>query len=147
MGRSARTRRSVPGQRQGFRRSSNATVAGDPRDHAGMDGDRLPDDAMDALAECVRSVVARQRTAPDDELFIWTKNYGDHGDVHLKLPSGPPCGWEVDAVRVRAGSQPAYDVVVAMWTHEEGRSDLSLEVDVRLDGDGWVAKSRQLHVL
>jgi hypothetical protein len=33
------------------------------------------------------------------------------------------------------GSPPTYDVVVAMWTHEEGRSDLSLELDLRLDGD------------
>jgi hypothetical protein len=112
-----------------------------------MDADRLPDDAMDALAECVRSVVARQHAAPGDDLFIRTRDYGEHSRVHLGLPPGPPRDWEVDAVCVHAGSQPTYDVVVAMWTHEEGRSDLSLDVDLRLDGDRWVAKPRQLHVL
>jgi hypothetical protein len=69
-----------------------------------MDQDRLPDDAIDALAECARSVVARQQTAPEDDIFIWTRGYGSHGD-------------------------------------------LSLEINLRLDGDRWVAMPRQLHML
>jgi hypothetical protein len=112
-----------------------------------MAADELPDDAMDALVRCVRSVVARQQTDPGDELFMWTRDYGDHGDVHLVLPPGPPGSWDVDAIGVTAESRPRYHVVVEMWTREEGRSDLSLEVDVwRVEGR-WVARPRDLHVL
>ncbi len=111
-----------------------------------MDEDRLPEEALEAVVECVRSVVARQHAAPDDELFTWTHDYGRYGDVHLVTPERSPADWDIDAIRVTAASRPTYDVVVGMWTEEEGRSDLSLVVDVSLEGDRWVAEPRDLHV-
>jgi hypothetical protein len=129
------------------RRPRQHSVASAHRDHPSMALDAFPDDAMEALAACVGAVVARQRTDPEDEIFTCTRHYGNLGDVTLTLPPGPPRGWEVDAVRVAAASRPRYDVVVAMWTREEGRSDLSLEVDLCSDGHRWVAVPRLLHVL
>jgi hypothetical protein len=109
--------------------------------------DRLPAEALESVAECVRSVVARQRTDPKDAFYTWAHDYGDFGDVDLVVPHGSPSDWDVDAVRVRAQDRPTYDVVVGMWTKQEGRSDLSLVVDVEHDGSRWVAAARDLHVL
>jgi hypothetical protein len=57
-----------------------------------------------------------------------------------------PHTWRLDAVRVTAENAPRYHVAVEMWTHEEGPSDLTLEVDVWRDDDRWATMPRDLHV-
>ena len=108
--------------------------------------DRLPADALETIAARVHDVVTRQHTDPGDDLFTWTRDYGAFGDVHLVVPPGPPGEWDVDAVRVTAERGTTYDVLVGMWTEEEGRSDLSLDVELRLEATGWTAIARDLHV-
>ena len=109
--------------------------------------DRLPAQALESIAECVRSVVARQRADPNDPFFTWTHRYGDFGDVYLEVPEGSPDEWDIDAVRVKVQDRATYDVVVGMWTEQEGRSDLSLVIDVEHDDARWVAVARDLYVL
>jgi len=107
---------------------------------------------LDAVADAVRAVVTRdaKRLAtiarrPDD-LYLWTHGYGRHGSVDLVMPPGPPSQWQVESTDV-AGKRGMH-VVVPMWTRQEGRSDLSLELELHDAGSGeWAAAILDLHVL
>jgi hypothetical protein len=121
----------------------------------GLNGTALTRGQVHAVAEVVRAVVERDEKAlgvfPGDDadaFYAWTRDYGTYGEVHLTLPPGEPDSWALDVTHVR-GSDPAQlFVVVEMWTTEEGRSDLSLEVRLIAVGDDtWQPTAEALHVL
>ena len=110
----------------------------------------LPPEAYEALSEAVRAVVERDQErlaaiAPDmGDLYVWTREYGSHG-VDLVLPPGEPDTWEIDAMDTVDGTK---HVEVAMWTRQEGRSDLTLELTLSPgDGRSWQVRILNLHVL
>jgi len=54
----------------------------------------------------------------------------------------------LDIVRIEASEPPAFHVVAALWTEEEGRSDLSLELRLTdLYGGAYDTEVLDLHVL
>jgi hypothetical protein len=54
----------------------------------------------------------------------------------------------LDVIRVERPGLPSWAVVVPMWTREEGRSDLSLELTVRQSPHGgYTLEIDDLHVL
>jgi hypothetical protein len=92
---------------------------------------------MDALVTAARIVVdllvrgeyeaverlsgGRRLSAP--EMRAAVEGYGRH----LVMP--PDAEWrQLDAVRISGSEPPSHHVVVPLWTAEEGRSDLSLEL-------------------
>jgi hypothetical protein len=62
-----------------------------------------------------------------------------------------PPSWEavpLDVVPVTAANLPTWSVVVPLWTIEEGRSDLSLELTVQQRPEGgYIVAIDDLHVL
>ena len=107
--------------------------------------------AMRAVEDAVRAVVThdddRLRViAPDvGDLFVWTRDYGTHGDVELVLPPGPSAEWSIDAIDMVDGGK---HVEVDMWTKQEGRSDLTLELHLHEVAPGeWEPRILNLHVL
>jgi hypothetical protein len=111
----------------------------------------LPPAALQAIEDAVRAVAAADERrlaamgADASELYTWTREYGAYGAVHLVVPPGSPSEWPIDAVDVVDGTK---HVEVGMWTREEGRSDLTLEIELRETGSGaWEARILDLHVL
>jgi hypothetical protein len=99
------------------------------------------------IATAVRAVVDRDEAALSqfwqgrpDELFRWTEDYGLWGKVDLMYPPGQPVSWDLDVTTVADGD---VFIVVPMWTLQEGRSDLSLELRLHRDG----TQIEGLHVL
>lgn len=54
---------------------------------------------------------------------------------------------DLDVVQVRNASPPRWSVRMGLWTAEEGRSDLSLELTVAESGDGYIIEVDDIHVL
>ena len=54
---------------------------------------------------------------------------------------------ELDAVQVRSASVPTWSVRVPLWTEEEGRSDLTLELTISLGPSGPSVELDDLRVL
>jgi hypothetical protein len=52
----------------------------------------------------------------------------------------------LDVVPVTGAKPPLYSVVVPLWTLEEGRSDLSLELTVLMAGDSAIVRLDGIHV-
>jgi hypothetical protein len=103
-----------------------------------------------AVEEAVRAVVARDderlsTLAPDvDDLYLWTRDYGRFGAVELVMPPGDAAAWALEVVVTAQGTK---HVVVPMWTRQEGRSDLALELEVREGEPGkWTARILDLHL-
>jgi hypothetical protein len=112
---------------------------------------QLPTAALRAIEEAVRAVVGhdheRLRVIAADvgDLYVWTREYGSHGTVDLVMPPGSVDEWLLDICDVKDGSK---QVIVDMWTDQEGRSDLSLELELREAAtDVWEARVLNLHVL
>jgi len=61
----------------------------------------------------------------------------------------PPSGYQlIDCIAVQGSSPQAWSVVVPLFTREEGRSDLSLELEIGQSQDGsYVAQIDGIHVL
>jgi hypothetical protein len=53
----------------------------------------------------------------------------------------------IDSVQIRGAQPPRWSVTVPVWTAEEGRSDLSLELTVTDLGDHFGIELDDLHVL
>jgi len=107
--------------------------------------------ALRAVEDAVRAVVAHdderlRAIAPDvGDLYTWTRDYGTYGDVDLVIPPGAPAEWRIDTVDVVDGSK---SVDVEMWTKQEGRSDLTLELELReVAPDEWEPRILNLHVM
>jgi hypothetical protein len=54
---------------------------------------------------------------------------------------------KLDAVQVKGAAVPTWSVRVPLWTEEEGRSDLTLELTIALRPDGPSFELDDLHVL
>lgn len=87
--------------------------------------------------------MTRGRRLSAAELSAAVREYGRH----LVLP---PSDWwnDLDVVSAAGSSAPAHHVVVPLWTCEEGRSDLTLELVLTDAGDGsYDVEVAGLHVL
>jgi len=69
----------------------------------------------------------------------------DYGCTFIEPP--PSAYTNLDAVGVRNARKPTWSVRAPLWSKEEGRSDLTLEVTVIQDGDRWDVQLEDLHVL
>jgi hypothetical protein len=79
--------------------------------------------------------------------YMWTKDYGPWPEVHLRLPPGDPREWDLDVYRDDDHPREA-SVDLTMWTEEEGRSDLTLQLELATDDAGHTsARIRDLHVM
>lgn len=92
------------------------------------------------LEQVLRALVDQDRTFleglgaydNDGDPYLWVRNYGHLGEVHLVLPPGGVDDWPVDVMQVDT-SPGTSSLVVTMWTAEEGASDLSLELNLTTD--------------
>ena len=66
-----------------------------------------------------------------------------------RLVTPPPDAWRrLEPIRIRASAVPSWALCVPLWTAEEGRSDLELELTVRRElGGRLVFELEDLHVL
>lgn len=109
-----------------------------------------PADALRAVEETVRAVVDRDHdhlvvVAPDaDDLYLWTRDYGQYGSVELVMPPGPPQEWDICWTDMSDGGS---HVAVGMWTRQEGRSDLTLELHLHSVDGQWRSRFLDLRVL
>jgi hypothetical protein len=69
----------------------------------------------------------------------------DYGRQFIEPPPGAYT--DLDAVAVRDALRPTWSVRVPLWSEEEGRSDLALEVTIIQEGDRWEIHLEDLHVL
>jgi hypothetical protein len=77
--------------------------------------------------------------------YLWTRDYGRWGQVHLQVPPGDPREWGIEFTRTEDGWCA---VDIDMWTAEEGRSDLTLQLELMPADDGSVqTRLADLHVL
>ena len=53
----------------------------------------------------------------------------------------------MDVVEVKSTVPPRWSITVPVWTKEEGRSDLSVELTVIEDGDAFRVELDDIHVL
>jgi hypothetical protein len=111
----------------------------------------LSPDALLAIEEAVQAVVDHDHErlallAPDaGDLYVWTRDYGRHGVVDLVVPPGTAEHWDIHSTEQHDGGK---HVAVGMWTRQEGRSDLTLEVQLDRDNHGrWRPRILDLHVL
>lgn len=65
---------------------------------------------------------------------------------HLRMPPLHALD-AVEAVEIDGSNPKAWSVVCEMWTEEEGRSDLSLELTLTDSGDQMQVEVDNLHVL
>jgi hypothetical protein len=116
----------------------------------------LSDAEVELLERVVRALVVGDRSVLDEvgaygrgcDPYLWTRDYGNHGDVHLVMPPGEVADWPVGVLQVE--DQPGVSfLVVGMWTREEGASDLSLEIDLSTDPSSGAVRGEfvDLHVL
>lgn len=115
----------------------------------------LPADELAAVRTVVEALaghdeaVLRSVGALDNGMdpYVWTRDYGTFGAVDLVVPPGDASTWSGWVVR-SADRRGWAAVVVDMWTEQEGRSDLSLELELERRPDGPVrAAFHGLHVL
>ena len=111
----------------------------------------LPNAALHVVEDAVRAVVVhdqerlREIAAEVGDLYVWTRGYGSYGTVDLVMPPGSVDEWPLDVCDVDDGSK---HIIVDMWTEQEGRSDLSLELGLRQAAPGvWETRVLDLHVL
>lgn len=116
----------------------------------------MPSEEMNVLRKAVRNIMdllARgdYQAAVDacvesrlnaDDIRLAVEGYGRRlvcppGDVYADL----------DVVRVQGASEPTWSVRAPMWTAEEGRSDLTLELTFAQANDGVHLELDDLHVL
>ena len=107
--------------------------------------------ALRAVEDAVGAVVAQDDErlrviAPDvGDLYVWTHDYGTYGEVELVMPPRAPAEWRIDTVDAVDDGK---SVDVEMWTKQEGRSDLTLELELReVAPDEWEPRILNLHVM
>ncbi len=91
-------------------------------------------------AHVVRGCSASRLTA--DDLF---EAVPDHGRTLVEPP--PDAYRDLDAIAVRDSILPTWSVPAPLWSREEGRSYLALELTIIRDGDRWDIEIDDLHVL
>jgi hypothetical protein len=107
--------------------------------------------ALRAVEDAVRAVVDHDHerlalwAADAGDLYVWTRDYGSHGVVELVVPPGSADDWDIDSTDLHDGGK---HVAVGLWTQQEGRSDLTLELLLHCDEHGrWRPRIVNLHVL
>jgi hypothetical protein len=112
-------------------------------DEGGAGG--LQEDELQAVTDAVRATVERDVEALTaigafelgSDPYVWV-------DEPLSVPPGDPRDWPISFIRLEEGW---YAVDVEMWT-DTGRSDLTLQLELRRAADGSLRTSFQdLHVL
>jgi hypothetical protein len=100
----------------------------------------LEDLANGRFEAIVKRAVTSRLTA--EQLRQVICNYG-------RTPVSPPgeVVQELDAVQVRDTELPTWSVRTPLWTREEGRSDLTLELTITIDGATAKFELDDLHVL
>ena len=77
-----------------------------------------------------------------EQLAVAVKEYG------RQIVPIPPAGYRlIDCVPVQGSKPQAWSVVVPLFTSEEGRSDLSLELSIAQSRSGYTAQIDGIHVL
>jgi hypothetical protein len=70
------------------------------------------------------------------------------GEYGRTVVSPPPTAYDLlDAVQVKVASRPTWAVSMPLWTREEGRSDLTLELTISLQGNEVRVELDDLHIL
>ncbi len=116
---------------------------------------KLTGEQLEAIADCVDAIVSgdKQRIAKMwdyefEDLYCETRGYGRFGSVDLIRPPGHPADWDIDVVELVDTENKGLWIVVAMWTVQEGRSDLSLQFLLSQQHAGkWTANIISLRVL
>jgi hypothetical protein len=68
-------------------------------------------------------------------------------DYRRTVVSPPTDAYELDAVEVKGAAVPTWSVSAPLWTAEEGRSDLTLELTISLGTGAPYIELDDLHVL
>ena len=89
--------------------------------------------------EVVISECSASRLTHDDLRRVIT----EYGRTFVEPP--PNAYRELDVVRVGVEDQPTWSVWAPLWSIEEGRSDLTLELTIKQEGDRWVVELDDLH--
>ena len=88
------------------------------------------------ISGCVQSRLA------SEDLRQVIQSYG------RKLVAPPINAYQqLDAVQIKGADVPSWSVRVPVWTEEEGRSDLTLELTIALSSEGLRVELDDLHVL
>ena len=99
--------------------------------------------ALQALVDHDRaSLEAMGAFADGADPYLCTRDHGSWGQVHLVMPPDGPRTWSVSGGRRTDGS---VWLDVDMWTAEEGRSDLTVQLE--LDPRAGTVTIEDLHVL
>jgi hypothetical protein len=143
--------------RRGLVRNGSCTTAGDPDLGEPLDevpGDEvLSEDELAALVRFMRALVdhdeavLREAGAYDQgDPYEFTRRWRLWDHVDLIMPPGEPRTWQMHVYR-REEALPA-SIDFDMFTVQEGRSDLTLEVDLLAGADGGpVVRFGSLHVM
>lgn len=79
---------------------------------------------------------------PKEQLRKAIEQYG------RKLITPPSDAYNfMDVVVIRGASTPSWSVTMPLWTKEEGRSDLSLELTIIEEVEGFKVEVDDIHVL
>ena len=112
----------------------------------------LSDDELAAVVRFVRALVDHDEASlrgagafDNGDPYEFTRRWRLWDHVDLVMPPGEPTTWEMDVFR-RGSSLPA-SIVFGMFTEQEGRSDLTLDVDLVAGADGApLVRFGNLHV-
>lgn len=113
----------------------------------------LSDDELAALVRFIRALVdhdepvLRESGAYDDggDPYMFTRHWRLWDHVDLIMPPGEPKTWEMGVLRDRSTLPAA--IAFDMFTEQEGRSDLTLDVDLVAGADGApLVRFGNLHV-
>jgi hypothetical protein len=125
-------------------------LAFERRGRPGMDevpvlgGESLTEDELAAVVRVVQALVdhdtdhLRPTGAYDDggDPYLFTHHWRLWDHVDLVTPPGDPRTWIRGVVRGADNLWVALDI--DMWTKQEGRSDLTLSIDLKTESDGQV---------
>jgi hypothetical protein len=123
-------------------------------DDEGRGVESLSDDELAALVRFVRALVdhdqsvLRESGAYDDggDPYMFTRHWRLWDHVDLVMPPGEPRTWEMGVFR--DGSTLPAAIVFDMFTEQQGRSDITLEVDLVAGTDGApLVRFGDLHVM
>jgi hypothetical protein len=122
-------------------------------DDAVLGGESLTDAELATVVRVVQALVdhdvdyLRQTGAYADggDPYIWTRHWRLWDHVDLVVPPGDPRTWILGVIRGGYNSWVAVDI--DMWTKQEGRSDLTLSLDLNTEPDGVKVLFRSLRVM
>lgn len=77
--------------------------------------------------------------------YMWTRHWRLWDHVDLVTPPGDPRTWMRGVIR--GGDNPWVAVDIDMWTKQEGRSDLTLSIELNTEPDGVKVLFRSLRVM